>query len=128
MVNNNEESLDTAYAILLNENARLLRRLSILELASLNQTNNFHAFEAKSFDPFSLNSNVDLAELLGLNCNRILLRLRSKSIGRRLIKAGLLDPNFYMTKYPDVGTRGLSAEYHYVMFGCREGRLPNGHF
>ncbi|MCP1558866.1 UNVERIFIED_ORG: hypothetical protein M2438_002956 [Methylobacterium sp. SuP10 SLI 274] len=41
---------------------------------------------------------------------------------------GLIDYSYYLERYPDVGTAGLSPENHYNQFGWLEGRDPNAFF
>lgn len=41
-------------------------------------------------------------------------------------KAGLVDPEWYLRRYPDVADAGLDPLRHYAEFGAREGREPNG--
>ncbi len=45
-----------------------------------------------------------------------------------LSKSKLFDPNFYLSKYPDIAAGGLSPVEHYVRFGWIEFRDPNEFF
>lgn len=53
-------------------------------------------------------------------------RVRSKLQIRRLRQSGLLDPDWYLATYPDVKAAGIDPYWHFVTFGYREGREPNG--
>ena len=41
-------------------------------------------------------------------------------------RSGLFDASWYLEHYPDVAQAGIDPIKHYVLFGAREGRLPNG--
>ncbi len=41
---------------------------------------------------------------------------------------GLFDPDFYLTRYPDVAEHGLDPWEHYLEYGICEGRWPNSLF
>jgi hypothetical protein len=43
-----------------------------------------------------------------------------------LAEAGLVDPEWYLRRYPDVADAGIDPLRHYVEYGAREGREPNG--
>ncbi len=45
-----------------------------------------------------------------------------------LIDSQILDPDWYIQRYPDVAESGLDPATHYMMIGSREGRLPNPGF
>jgi len=42
--------------------------------------------------------------------------------------AGFFDPEWYLTRYPDVGTSGTEPLQHFVHYGAAEGRDPNRFF
>ncbi len=45
-----------------------------------------------------------------------------------LMRAGMLDSEWYLSKYPDVRKSGIRPALHYIQFGWREGRNPNADF
>ena len=48
---------------------------------------------------------------------------------RRIIeRSGLFDSNWYLMEYPDVAESGQDPIVHYLVFGAKEGRLPNPNF
>src|SRR5690606_17127781 len=48
---------------------------------------------------------------------------------RHLIKhSGLYDKDWYMSRYADVQTSGLSPDFHFLLFGMHEGRDPGPGF
>ena len=42
--------------------------------------------------------------------------------------ANLIDPNWYVSQYPDVAASGMDPVFHYVAYGAYEGRNPNPGF
>ncbi len=42
--------------------------------------------------------------------------------------SGFFDPDWYLSRYPDVGASGTEPLHHYVHFGAAEGRDPNRFF
>src|ERR1700722_3599424 len=42
--------------------------------------------------------------------------------------AGFFDPDWYLSRYPDVAASGTEAMHHYVHYGAAEGRDPNRFF
>ncbi len=42
--------------------------------------------------------------------------------------AGFFDPEWYLSRYPDVGASGTEPMHHYVHYGAAEGRDPNRFF
>ena len=48
------------------------------------------------------------------------------SLGEAL--TGFFEPDWYMSRYPDVAASGSEALHHYVNFGAAEGRDPNRFF
>ncbi len=55
-------------------------------------------------------------------------RLRQRKVARILLESGLFDPNFYLTKYPDVANTGTNPLSHYLSHGVVDGRMPNLYF
>ncbi|WDZ80928.1 glycosyltransferase (plasmid) [Ensifer adhaerens] len=47
---------------------------------------------------------------------------------RAIRDTGLLDPEFYLTKNPDVAASKIDPAVHYLNFGWREGRDPSARF
>ncbi|SLN68916.1 hypothetical protein [Roseisalinus antarcticus] len=43
---------------------------------------------------------------------------------RRIVRAGLFDPKWYVQEYPDIAETGVDPARHYLRAGWREGRLP----
>lgn len=52
-------------------------------------------------------------------------RIRMRLLGRRLLKSGLFDQEFYLREYPDVRAAQVSPLRHYLEYGWREGRDPS---
>ncbi|MWD29646.1 glycosyltransferase [Aquicoccus sp. SCR17] len=65
-----------------------------------------------------------LARLLAGGRIARLLPGRARLAGRRLLKAGLLDTDWYDRLNPDVGRAGLTAPAHFLRHGIAEGRPP----
>ncbi len=53
-------------------------------------------------------------------------RWRERRLARRLVKLGLFNPIWYLQIYEDVAKGGIDPAYHYVRYGSKEGRSPNG--
>ena len=41
-----------------------------------------------------------------------------------LVTTGIVDPEWYLKRNPDVAAVGMDAAVHYVLHGAGEGRLP----
>jgi hypothetical protein len=41
-----------------------------------------------------------------------------------LVATGVVDPEWYLERYPDVAAAGMEAAVHYVLHGAEEGRQP----
>ena len=53
-------------------------------------------------------------------------RLRIRLQMRRLRQSGIFDAEWYLRCYEDVAKAGVDPLRHYVMYGTKEGRAPNG--
>jgi hypothetical protein len=52
-------------------------------------------------------------------------RMRASALSPLVRQTGLLDPDWYVVRYEDVGSRGLDPVRHYLTHGVDEGRYPN---
>jgi hypothetical protein len=55
-------------------------------------------------------------------------KLRRRRLARQLIRSGLFDTSWYVTRYPDVERSGLGAAEHYLEIGFCHGYWPNAFF
>ena len=54
---------------------------------------------------------------------------KQQTADRQLVESsGLLDPTWYLNRYPDVAELGIDPIEHYLLFGAAEGRLPGPDF
>jgi len=83
----------------------------------LAQTQNVLKQEIGKFATFGTNWNVTLP---------LLNKWMEKRIAADLVKRGLLDPIWYLQVHADVAQAGMDPARHYIRYGVKEGREPNG--
>lgn len=71
----------------------------------------------------------DLARRGGVGTSRSTVRVeRSIEPGVLLAASGMLDPEYYRERYPDIAAKGVDPLDHYLRRGAAEGRWPNASF
>lgn len=71
---------------------------------------------------------VRLLELQTFSRVPMIQRWRERRLAQELKSWGLFDADWYLRTYEDVRKAGVDPAIHYVRYGAREGRQPNGTF
>ncbi len=68
---------------------------------------------------------VEILRYLTRRSVSFLPRSRSVEVTELLERSGIVDRDWYLNEYPDVGRAGVDPTHHYLQHGANEGRYPN---